>query len=396
MKKFEIVKLLQLLVIALIVLLIWLRVPSDENKRVDASLVAAGDYLISAVDETGMFAYNIDVVTGVRSDDYNMLRHAGTIFAMMQLYEITNDNQLRLATERALQYLQSKTEVCYSFEEFDVSVLCVNDDNKLKLGGNALAILAYEKYREVTGSTVYEEDSEALARWILLNQSENGEFTNHIQYAITGERDSHISEYYPGEAIFALVSLHNRTENQRYLDAAEYAAEWLITVRDKGKTSSNLVHDHWLLYGLHAIGDAKGIVEDIYYKHAIKISSAIIASQNTTYTGGQFVWNGGFGASPRTTPAATRIEGLHAMYQMMEIRNDPRNKELVRDVKNAIILGSEFLFRTQITKTVIETNQLSEKSLGSFPNSLALNNTRIDYTQHAISALLGYRDIYNK
>jgi len=186
-----------------------------------------------------------------------------------------------------------------------------------------------------------------------------------------------------------------RTRNSEYLDASERAAQWLITVRDKGKTIENLAHDHWLLYGLHAIAQAKNVVDSIYYNHALHISTAIIATQNTSFEGKEAIWNGGFGGNPRTTPAATRVEGLYAMHKMIVLKNDILDIRTLQKVRTAIIAGSEFLLRTQIDASKVSEYQLSDKSIGSFPDSFSFKNTRIDYTQHAISALLGYRDMYN-
>lgn len=50
---------------------------------------AGGRYLVGAVDSKGRFRYSYWPSTGKTSSSYNILRHAGTVYAMLELYEVT-------------------------------------------------------------------------------------------------------------------------------------------------------------------------------------------------------------------------------------------------------------------------------------------------------------------
>ncbi len=70
-----------------------------------SSAINGGDYLIEAVKQDGRFVYAYLPKTDSESESYNILRHAGTIYAMADLYTETGDPLLLDAIERAVAYL---------------------------------------------------------------------------------------------------------------------------------------------------------------------------------------------------------------------------------------------------------------------------------------------------
>ena len=167
------------------------------------AVILAGDYLERVVLPNGLFLYEVDAVTNDVSDNYNILRHAGTSYSMMELFEVTQRPTLLEATQRALSYLEQQAIPCPDFPD----VLCLEEANEIKLGGNGLAILAFAKHAIVTGDQRYLDTAVGLAAWILKTQSFAGEFTKHKMFANNAELDDFISDYYPGEALFALARL---------------------------------------------------------------------------------------------------------------------------------------------------------------------------------------------
>ncbi len=59
-------------------------IPAFDVRRVDRSIDRATRYLCGAADDTGKFAYEVLVKDGeaMANDDYNVLRHAGAIYAL--------------------------------------------------------------------------------------------------------------------------------------------------------------------------------------------------------------------------------------------------------------------------------------------------------------------------
>jgi hypothetical protein len=342
-----------------------------------------GDYLVSVTDEQGRFDYSFKPSTGEVDEGYNMLRHAGTIYSMVELYEVTGDEAVIAAVRRALDYLRENTRDCPQGPD---GTLCVIDGDSVKLGGNALGAIAVARYGAATGDPEYRDLLDPLARWMQSVQDEAGMFTVHKQRWPDGLVSDFISAYYPGEAILALVRVHEASGDESLLDTAAAAARWLITVRDAGVPVAELAHDHWLLYGLNDLYRHRP--EPIFLEHTRKIVQAIVDEQNLDP---EFPdWRGSYQRPPRSTPTAIRSEGLAAAWELLREFGRPGEADPVLD---AIRHGVAFQLQTQHRPETVMYYPDPSRTLGAFQESLTDDELRIDYTQHNISALLALRRI---
>ncbi len=370
------------IVLILFVLVVHMQTPDTLEEKVFYAAGLGGDYLVRGIHEDGSYRYKYDVGTGTAFDSYNMLRHSGTTYALFELYEATEKKAYLDAANSAVAYLETTITACPL--EFS-DMLCAYDGEKMKLGGNALAILALLKQAEATGDTTSREIAVELAAWMKATQTSEGEFPIHIQMR-DGTLDDHVSEYYPGEAIYALVYLYEATGNEDWLTSAESAADWLIDVRDKNETIATISHDHWLLYGLRELYLHSH--KEKYLVHARKIVDGIIASQHID--GVPADWVGGYYTPPQSTPTATRSEGLGAAYTLFVEAGD---SEYATKAYDALRRGMEFQLRTFIDGTLARTYPEPVEALGGFRLSLESTTVRIDYVQHNISSMLMYKEI---
>ena len=340
---------------------------------------AAGEYLRRSVTGSGRFVYSYLPKTDRVKDDYNILRHAGAVYSMLELYEITEDRDLLAGAVRALEFLREQIEPCP--ESGAEATACVVEKGYVKLGGNALALLAICKYAQVTGDRSLLSLARRLGRRMLAIQADNGEFKIHKQHVESGRVDDLVSEYYPGEALFALVRLSDLDGDSVWLDAAEAGAQYLITVRDAGLSDAELSHDHWLLYALDELHRRRP--GELYERHALRLAAAIIESQNREPEFSD--WRGSYYRPPRSTPTATRSEGLCAAHQLA--RDGGRAREATAMLE-AVRLGVDFQLQTQFRPESALYLEDQQRVLGGFHRSLTDFEIRIDYVQHNISSLL--------
>jgi uncharacterized protein YyaL (SSP411 family) len=297
---------------------------------------------------------------------------------MVEIYDLTKDKALLEKIQKAIPFLLGNLK---KVKVKDQEVLVAIDDGNIKLGANALALLALTKYMDVVKTHEYLETVQKLARWIKLTQSAQGRFLIHKQDYATKKISDFISDYYPGEAIYALTLLYKIDKNNEWLDVADKAAHYLIYVRDGGKTMVHISHDHWLLYGLNELYRVRP--NKIYYEHAVKIADAILSAQNKDSTG---ITAGSFHASAGSTPTATRMEGLCAVYQLVRDFGTKKELDLLFE---GICLGIKFQLKTQVTAEMARKRKWSKRSVGGFQESLDMPGIRIDYVQHNVSSLLG-------
>ena len=345
-----------------------------------------GDYLTRAVAADGKFVYKYRPKTDEVPHQYNILRHAGTVYSMLELYEITHDPGLLASVQRALGYLSRSARPCRVSSRpcraAGKAAQCVVEDGYVKLGGNALAVIAFSKYIEVTGDRQHLPVLRQLARWIQDVQVESGEFSVHKQSHPGGRRVDFESQYYPGEALLAMTRMYRIDASKSWLDTAEKGAQYLINTRDRGKPLSLLSHDHWLLYALNELYRSRR--KPLYLRHASRIAQAIVEGQNRAPTYSD--WLGSYYRPPRSTPTATRSEGLCAAYQLIRDFGDAQEADRIL---RSIQLGVRFQLQTQFQPESALYLADPQRVLGAFHRSLTDFSICIDYVQHNISSLLG-------
>jgi len=349
-------------------------------RKIEEAILLAGEYLKNAVKENGSFVYEYFPQTGRESSQYNMLRHAGTVYAMMEVYELTGDKVLLEKIEKTVAFLLVNLRTTQVKKQ---DVLVVIDQGNIKLGANALAILALTKYMDVTKTREHLGTVRKLARWIQLIQSPQGRFLIHKQNFATRKVSGFESNYYPGEAIYALALLYRIDQNNEWLDTAEKAAHYLIYVRDGGKSLARLSHDHWLIYGLKELYLQRPKI--IYYDHALKIAEAIVSFQPKVYSDGEDNL-----VPARSTSTATRMEGLCAAYRLVR---DFGTKKEQDSILKGIHKGILFQLSSQVTQEVAEKRKWSQRSVGGFVEDWSVPAIRIDCVQHNVSSLVGTHNI---
>ena len=99
------------------------------------------------------------------------------------------------------------------------------EGSRAPLGGSALMLAALAERRLLTGEETYDEEMRGLGNFLTTMQRDNGDF--YVSYdPSTREPDRvTISQYYAGEALWALARLENALPDATYRDAAMRAAD---------------------------------------------------------------------------------------------------------------------------------------------------------------------------
>jgi hypothetical protein len=341
----------------------------------------AASYLLRSIDGSGRFAYEFEGAKNGANDAYNILRHAGTLYAMLEIDEAFDRPALGQAIERGIDWLRQH---CLPCPKDQAAQRCVVEGRDTKLGGNALTIVALAKHAKMHDRWENLDLMRALARRIVAVQDPGtGEFREHKATFPDGTATKFTSGYYPGECIFALTRLYEIDPNPQWLDAARLGVRYLIDVRDRGKSTESLTHDHWLLYGidnLHRLRPERALVE-----HGLRIAQAIVGAQTVKTPEHAPDFEGSFRAAPETTPTAIRVEGLMAAHRMFARVGERGAAERARAAAN---LGLRFVRANQITEERAMYFPDPHRVLGGFLESFGEYSIRIDYVQHAVSALL--------
>lgn len=210
----------------------------------------SAQYLANQIQDSGQYIYGRFACFNRNINFYNNLRHASSSYALIEAFELCRDQstlsaeslvQLKAKIDKSLDYLTNKVIQHYGDKAYVVDVT-----EEIKLGANAVAILAYVKYMQVFAEAgPYEEYldlSYKLAAGIEAMQQEDGSFVHVLHPESLKVKQKTRIIYYDGEAAFGLMRLYGLTRDERWLDCVVRAFDYFIAAEHYK------AHDHWLSY----------------------------------------------------------------------------------------------------------------------------------------------------
>jgi hypothetical protein len=364
------------------------------SAEVNHAISLATGYLERACGPDGKFAYQVDIRSGRQDSSYDIIRHAGAMYALAMANRSHPAPQAAAALIRAAKFLRENyigpgvrpgQEAVWSqpLVESAHSRGTV-PERYAELGGTGLGLVALAEARRVDPQSVPLEQLQALGRFAVFLQRDDGSFV-HRYLAQSGAVANWQSLYYPGEAALGFIALYEADHSREWLIAAGKALTYLARSR-AGLTM--VPADHWALIATaeflpycDRVGCAAPREELV--RHAVQVCESILYDQfqGSTATG----LDGAFDPAGRTAPTATRLEGLLAALEFLPT-GDLRGK-----VESAIRRGISFLLRAQI---------LAGEEAGGMPGAILVSEqdsarVRVDYVQHSLCAWLRYRTVSN-
>ncbi|MGP5066696.1 Mur ligase family protein [Psychrobacter alimentarius] len=220
-------------------------------------------YLARQVQPSGQYVYGYFPCFDRKINTYNSLRHASSTYALIEGYEacrgfsyLNSSNSLDSVNVAApaklsLTEIQNNIDGAMSYlthqliHTYDDKAYVIDTGGEIKLGANAVAILALVKYLQVFADTPlaneYRDLANKLALGITEMQQEDGSFV-HVLHKDLTLKAKHRIIYYDGEAAFALMRLYGLTKDERWLNCVTRAFDYFIEAKH------HRAHDHWLSY----------------------------------------------------------------------------------------------------------------------------------------------------
>jgi len=374
------------------------------RKSLDEAIDLSAEYLTWQCDRNGQFVYLVNLDPAVTAKPrYNIVRHAGAMYALAMYHrehpsDAARDTLLRAARflkEIALAPLPGHDDLLAVWSYAEITPKPQPLD--AKLGGAGLGLAALVSVEQIEPGFTSMEDLRGLGRFLIYMQKPDGSFYCKCLPKWEGRTDKWVSLYYPGEAALGLLMLYEKDPSPVWLQAAAEAIAYLARSR-AGRP--DVEADHWALLAtarLLPVYDRcrRPLPREAIVQHATQICTSILAKKPRHPAGS--VEYGCMTDDGRTCPTAIRLEGMLATLTFLP----EENRLLRQQITAAAAEGTRFLLRSQVrsgqyaggipraTTRLSADDPRSEKS-----PSQRRGEIRIDYVQHALSAMIQYRQTF--
>lgn len=370
-------------------------------------VIKSVDWILDNMYEDGRFLYYYDCCDDTykdhehpnRSEDnlyYNDLRHCGGVIALIRAYELTSDQKYIDAAKKALNWSVSISK------EHDTKwgkAYYAFYNNKAKLGGTGVLLVAMMQYRSFTGDKSFDEYIKGYTRHILSRVYKNGEILGyyiHPKYhngeplinMTDEERKETFSFYYPGEALLGLALFANNFLDDENLakevrKISKKALDWIVDERPKiyADLFTALPSDAWLMQAIEEWCKDKDFQKQNYINFVFTDAATMVEktykrddSPYIDYEGGYYYVYG-----DHYFPDGARSEGLVAAYYLAKyLKMDNLAQKLLNACKK-VAMCQFHLFNDEL-------NNYSHKNQLRSTNSIRFKATRqwvrVDSIQH--------------
>lgn len=370
-------------------------------------VIRSVDWVLDNMYEDGRFLYYYDCCDDTYKDHehpnrpennlyYNDLRHCGGVIALIRAYELTSDEKYIKAAKKALNWSVSISK------EHDTKwgkAYYAFYNNKAKLGGTGVLLVAMMQYRSFTGDKSFDEYIKGYTRHILSRVYKNGEILGyyiHPKYhngeplinMTDEERKETFSFYYPGEALLGLALFANNFLDDENLakevrKIAKKALDWIVDERPNvyADLFTALPSDAWLMQAIEEWCKDKDFQKQNYINFVFTDAATMVAktykrddSPYIDYEGGYYYEYG-----DHYFPDGARSEGLVAAYYLAKyLKMDNLAQKLLTACKK-VAMCQFHLFNNEL-------NNYSHKNQERSKNSIRFKATRqwvrVDSIQH--------------
>jgi hypothetical protein len=350
-------------------------------QRMTESVLAAATYLASNLQEDGTFRYEVDVTKNEDIPGYNWPRHSGATLFLAEAATRFRGRLLLSAARRAARRLREHATLdCGKYR-------CIGEGERVDLGSSALALLAYVQLVEGDIDNSFKASALELTEFIRSLQRADGEF-KHLFHRDKGEAEDVQLPYYTGEAAYALSRVHRISGNPKDLEAAKKALDFTANRRWTFFGSRYYWDsEHWTCQALGDLWDRsqdRGALDFCLRWHRFNRAVQFDSSNRLGDYDGAFTVDPT--APPRLTPAASRTEGAAGTLEVAAKAGVAASE--IEALEEQIDRAIQFLLRHQFAPGPAHLFPNPALTYGGFPGSPIDYKVRIDFPQHAGSAML--------
>jgi small neutral amino acid transporter SnatA (MarC family) len=221
------------------------RCPSVTAAQLQRSAQATVDWFVRNQETDGTWLYMYDAVRDLAAPEYNEVRHAGVTMGLYLAAAAQLPGALHSADRGAKWALDLLLE--------RNGWAALEYQGRAATGASALLVAGLIIRREATGEARYDDVLRRLGRFLVAQTEPSGAVLAEYDPAREAPVAGEYSQYYTGEAYWALAQLHRAFPGEGWGKSADRIGAYLATSRDEVEDHWPPIPDHWAAYGMAAI-----------------------------------------------------------------------------------------------------------------------------------------------
>ena len=340
-------------------------------ERMEESIGLTARWFKANNDLNGLFNYDYSPGRDWLSGENSRIRQLAGLWTAGKIANHLGDREL-------LELCLEKAEAQAAMLEEENSIAWLDESGTGKLGTTALFLQALLELNE---GGRFDREIEMLGNFILEMQAEDGSFYTHYPKKVS---ESSV-DFYPGEALLALMSAYEKTGRAEYLKAVERAFPYYREYFGKNKKTAFVP---WQSSAYSRAFNATGKKE--YAEFVFEMTDWILGfhygedAPYPDYVGGYK--RGHYPASNTCTYSEGVADALAAARSAGELGKAEKYGEAM---DNSMRMALQLQFDEKNTYYA----EKPELAIGGFRKSLANDMIRVDNPQHCGSAILKYIEL---
>lgn len=327
---------------------------SHGGKDYIKSIELGGEWFLNNQNESFLY-YEYNFVKGEYSDKTHSLREMGALWSIAKLSNFLGDERYNALAKKGFNHFENYFEHDKENDFYFVNIT----PQKIKLGYSAFVILTLLEI----DNPKKEEYLEKFADGILFMQNESGELgTFFYSDRSTGK------DYYPGEALLALMSLYEYTKKEKYLAAAQKAFPFYTGYFSENPNTAFVPWQSRAYYKLYQAIQDRNVADFLFEMNDFVLEEH--SPKNDC---------AGFGFS-RGIITAVYAEGVVQAYDLAKELGDEERSQCYF---NFIGEASDYILSLQVIEGY------GKEAIGGFIGSENSQTMKVDRNQHAVMALMG-------
>lgn len=333
-------------------------------------------YLSDQILDSGKFIYGYFPQFNKTLINYNTVRHFSTLYAWLEAVEDLETYEedlpkIKSGLDWGIQNLTTDIEGHLLFKDIIDRRI---DAFEYKLGSNAMVLLAFSKYQEITGDLQYEEILINTVKMIKEYFIQDGD-TIHVLNEKLEVKEAFRTVYYDGEVLFGLARAYKQIPDDTTLSLAESILKKLV------EKKYYKYHDHWISYAVNELSAL--LPKEEYYEFGIRN-----ATENLNFI------------NKRDTAYPTMLELLVAAAKFVDhldtseqyshlLEKFPKAKDIKPTMdKRALHEMNVGVFYPEVAMYMAKPNIIAGGFFARHDNF----RMRIDDAEHFLSGLINYKN----